>query len=89
MNYENKIDQILDRAIKNACERNDIPLSQVTTETDLDLIESKLFDSIDFIQLLAEFEEELSIEIDFSDYLPEEFTKRNHLRRILLEILNQ
>ena len=36
---------------------------------------SGLFDSIDFMDLIVEFEEEFGIEADFNNFEPEVFTK--------------
>jgi acyl carrier protein len=41
---------------------------------DMNLMESGLFDSLGFVELIAAIEEEFELEVDFADVDPETFT---------------
>jgi acyl carrier protein len=83
----NKLDELLDEALMEACEHNGVQFSDIKSNDNLDLIHSGLFDSMAFMQLLTHIEDELSIEIDFSELQPEEFTKLKSLRELISKLI--
>ncbi|MCB1228833.1 MAG: GNAT family N-acetyltransferase [Verrucomicrobiae bacterium] len=60
--------------------RPDLP-----TDQNLSLLDSGLFDSFSFIQLLNQIEREFSVTIDFASYPPEELTSLQGLATIVEE----
>jgi acyl carrier protein len=48
---------------------------------DLNLVDTRLFDSLSFVQLIVAIEKEFDVEIDIGDFGPEEFTVLGNLVR--------
>ncbi|MCC7299418.1 MAG: hypothetical protein IT244_13875 [Bacteroidia bacterium] len=73
----------LDSIIRNACDEKEIDFSSIQLNEELNLIESGIFDSLGLLQLIAELEEQLGIEIDLSEEDPEDFTQYSKLLDII------
>lgn len=73
----------LDSIIHNACDEKEIDFSSIQLNEELNLIESGIFDSLGLLQLIAELEEQLGIEIDLSEEDPEDFTQYSKLLDII------
>lgn len=84
MNYS-EAEHILSDIIKNDCEQKAIPFDQIKFEPNLNLLETGIYDSLGFLQLIATIEETANIELDLSDEDPEEFTKFGVLVRLISE----
>lgn len=75
--------QALDQKIKEACAGNGLSFDDLDLGDTADLVELGVFDSMGFLQLVATLEDELEIEIDLSEYSPEEFTTYGGLISII------
>lgn len=84
MNYSDA-ENILLEIIKHDCAQNAIPYDELKLDSNLNLLETGLYDSLGFLQLIATIEETASIELDLSEEDPEEFTKFGVLVRLISE----
>ncbi len=80
-----QVKTLIDSLIAESCEKQGIDFNGLSLDSSLNLVESRLFDSIDFLGFIGRIEEELDKELDLFDYDPEEFT--NYER--LIEIISQ
>ncbi len=80
-----QVKTLIDSLIEESCEKQGIDFKSLQLDSSLNLVESRLFDSIDFLGFIGRIEEELDKELDLFEYDPEEFT--NYER--LIEIISQ
>jgi acyl carrier protein len=83
---ENRVQQIrsfIQDRIRAAASSSHQPVPEL--KDDLNLVETSLFDSIEFVQLISALEKEFDIEIDIGALDPEEFTVLGTLVRVAAE----
>jgi len=83
--FKERIQRVLNSRIKQACDKNGLDYTKYQDNPDLDLLESGMFDSLGFLELITSLENELNIEIDLSEYDPAEFILYHRLVRIIYE----
>ena len=80
-----QVKTLIDSLIKESCEKQGIDFGGLNLDSSLNLVESRLFDSIVFLGFIGRIEEELDKELDLFDYDPEEFTNYSRLIEIIAE----
>lgn len=88
MKKKTATNEVIDQVLMELCHEKGFgqnKLEQIGSNGS-DLISSGLMDSLGFLQFITRLEEELDIEIDLSEYDPEEFTRVVELRKILSEL---
>ena len=80
-----QVKTLIDSLIEESCEKQGRNFSELQLDASLNLVESRLFDSIDFLGFIGRIEEELDKELDLFDYDPEEFTNYERLIEIISE----
>ncbi len=80
MKRKKEVERVLEKKIRIACSEEEIGEK---ISDDLNLVQSGIYDSIGFLELIASLEDELEIEIDLSEYSPQEFTNYGKLKKII------
>ncbi len=78
-----QVKTLIDSLIAEACEKQGRDVQELNLDASLNLVESRLFDSIDFLGFIGRIEEELDKELDLFEYDPEEFTNYERLIEII------
>lgn len=88
MGIRSVTDEIFDRVLNELYQDKGFSQSKIEKieSHGSDLISSGLMDSLGFLQFITRLEEELEIEIDLSEYDPEEFTRVDKLRNIISQL---
>lgn len=73
----------MDKIIRMHCENTGTDYDQFDFSGAVNLIDTGIYDSLGFLQLIAILEEETGKEIDLSDYDPETFTEYHTLLKII------
>jgi len=80
---QEQLTELIDSLIEEACQQRDIDFKTIQLDSSLNLVESGLFDSIDFLGFVGRLEEALDKELDLFEYDPEEFTNYAKLIEII------
>jgi acyl carrier protein len=67
---------------------NKLGFKEKLLQTDFDLLKTGLLDSMSFIDFIADLEHQYSIEIDFENKNPAEFTSLSGLVKLISQKLN-
>ena len=78
-----QVKHLIDSLIKESCEKQGRNFEELTLDASLNLVESRLFDSIDFLGFIGRIEEEMDRELDLFEHDPEEFTNYERLIEII------
>jgi acyl carrier protein len=83
-NLTDRVERYLNQKIADAGKKRGVYIDQSSIEPELNLYITGLFDSYDLFEFLADIQETFSIELDISDLHPNEFTRYDTLKGLIL-----
>ena len=86
---KSEIKSLINKKITVACKLQKIEFESIKLDEEFNLIDSGIFDSMAFLELISNLEEAINKEIDISDYAPEQFTNYFQLIDIIHTITNK
>jgi len=77
MDKKTEIKEFILKKIEEKCDLMGIPFDYDELSDEFSLTGTGVFDSMDFMNLIADVEENFNVEVDFSNHDPEYFTTLN------------
>lgn len=77
------IKKIIDQEIERTCREKSVDFHSLKLNSEFNLLQSGIFDSLGILQLITRLEDELGVTLDLSEYSPAEFTNYRKLIDIL------
>jgi acyl carrier protein len=77
------IKKMIDQEIERTCREKSVDFHSLKLNSEFNLLQSGIFDSLGILQLITRLEDELGVTLDLSEYSPAEFTNYRKLIDIL------